>query len=374
VTVQVDRLSTCNFRNLCDVSLELQPRFNLICGDNAQGKTNLLEAIDLTFGHKPFRATRTAELIQFDTDAASVSAQVSHGALEHEVKLRLTPKGRTLKLDGKPMRSASSWPRGLTSVLFTPDDLLVPKGAPGERRRLLDRAVANVWPAYAELGRAYTRALSSRNRVLRDRPAAADSLLDVYDQQLSKLGARVIVARQRYIRALRDDFTRTYRGIDKRRFAELVYVSQLDIDDDEADWVSAQVEVQLAERLASERRSDFARGSTGSGPHHDDVTFRLDGRPARVHASQGQVRALVLAFKMAQIHNTFEVFGHYPALLLDDVSSELDAHRNEQLFDFMSHISCQLFVTTTRPELIPAPSDALYLNVIKGEISTSFGS
>ena len=125
---------------------------------------------------------------------------------------------------------------------------------------------------------------------------------------------------------------------------------------------------QLLERLARARGDDLQRRVTTVGPHHDELDFSLGSRSARQYASQGQVRALVLSFRIAQILDSYGRCGHYPLLLLDDVSSELDQLRNSQLFEFIDQISCQLFVTTTRPELIPLEKKGLYFHIDRGEI------
>lgn len=369
--MQIRQLTTRSFRNLADVSLAFHPRFNVIAGDNAQGKTNLLEAIDLVLGQRPFRASRTTELVRFGAESAAITATVCHDDMDHDVRLRLGAGGRSVQVDGKPLRGAVGWPHGITSVLFTPDDLFLPKGPPSDRRRLLDRAVASVWPTtYNSLLRAYTRALSSRNRVLRDRPAVVGDLLDVYDAQLAPLGAKITSARARYVRALQPDFEDAYRFIDGDRPAQLSYISA-SLPDSRASVELDSLRQSLADQLRASRETDLARRVTTSGPHQDDLLFALDGRSARTHASQGQVRTLVLAFKIAQINHTAQILGHYPPLLLDDVSSELDPKRNECLFSFIDQISSQLFVTTTRPELIPVPPQALHLTVMSGEISSS---
>ena len=250
----------------------------------------------------------------------------------------------------------------------------IPRGSPHERRRFLDRAVATVWADYPLLVRDYAKTLRSRNRILRDHPSGIHSLLDVYDQQLAGFGAKVMLTRQRYLRALAPTFGDVFREIvgddedvglrylPSPPFAEIFDANDIDLP---------ALADQLSHRLGEIRREDMARRSTSVGPHVDDVVFSIGDKGARQFASQGQVRTLVLAFRIAQIIDTRERLDHAPLLLLDDVSSELDAEKNNYLFDFVERLSCQVLVTTTRPELVPSYKKRMNFEVLGGLIQMS---
>lgn len=363
----VHQVQARDFRNLQDVAVELHPRFNVFAGDNAQGKTSLLEAVYLLVCQRSFRSARNAEMIRFGAQRAQITASFEHSTLQRDVRVTLERNGRKVELDGKPHRSAAAWPAGLTAVLFTPEDLGVPRGSPTERRKLLDRAVATIWPGYVELARNYQRTLHARNKVLRDHPARLTELLDTYDAQLAGLGAKVIAARYRCVVALQDEFIAAFRRIvDEAAEPELAYTAAVEREAEQME-VGSLSEALLG-ALTQARPEDLRRRITTVGPHHDDLDFRLAQRSARQYASQGQVRALVLSFRISQILDSYERFGHYPLLLLDDVSSELDPLRNRQLFEFIETISCQLFVTTTRPELIPLEEKGKSFQVDRGRI------
>ena len=365
----VEQLVTRAFRNLSDQTVLPHERFNVLSGDNAQGKTNFLEALNLVATLRPFRATRNAEVIRFGAERAVVRANVRSMSLTRHLEVDVGPAGKKVRSDGKAPRTSVSYLEGLSVVLFTPDDLQVPRGSPGPRRKLLDRSVANVWPAYVALCRDYQKVLTSRNRVLKQGLAATSrELLEVYDQQLSELGAAMVAGRMRYLQSIEEVLSETFASIVRSGVCcEVSYKTSDEVA--EAGVRIADLTQVLRRQLRRNLDEDLARKSTRVGPHTDDVEFLLDGRSTRSFGSQGQVRAVVLALRIAQIKDTFHKLGFHPVLLLDDVSSELDSDRNTYLFDFLSEISCQTFLTTTRPDLISLQEDRMDFQVVKGSIS-----
>ncbi|MCA9669935.1 MAG: DNA replication and repair protein RecF, partial [Myxococcales bacterium] len=209
----VTRVETHDFRNLQAVALDPHARFTVLCGDNAQGKTNLLEAVYLLGMRRSFRATRTSEMIRFGAEAATVRGRANVGALMRDVEVQLKADGRRVLVDGKGVRASSPKLEGLAAVLFTPDDLAVPRGSPSGRRQLLDTAIATVWPGYQQLGRDYQKTLATRNRLLREQPSGFAELLDVYDTQLAQLGAKIVAARRRYLAQLLPRFEDAFARI-----------------------------------------------------------------------------------------------------------------------------------------------------------------
>ncbi len=365
--MRVNRLETVAFRNLADQQVTPGPRFNILSGPNAQGKTNFLEAVYLSACLSSFRAQRTKEMVRFGAEEARVRAEVEIDGVRRELEVQLHGKGRRARVDGKGVRSTSSYVAGLNVVLFSPDDLQIPRGSPGARRRLLDRAIANLWPAYLALSRDYGKTLQSRNRLLKERPSRLKELLEVYDQQLAELGAKVMAGRSRYLTAIGARFSEVFAEIVRSGVqGTLDYVApqQLLMGGDSL----AALSTALLEQLRAHHSEDLGRQSTSVGPHHHDLDFRLDGRSTRSYGSQGQVRALLLAFKITQILDSYERVGRYPALLLDDVSSELDAQRTSYLFEFLTEINCQAFLTTTQAQLVLLEKERVDFRVVNGEI------
>lgn len=347
-------LQVLQFRNLAETTLAPSPGFNVFAGDNGQGKTNLLEAVYLAGTLRSFRTAHAAEMIRFGEQQAAVRARVERGGLERLYEVQLTPRRRQARLDGKVPRVLAEYFGDFNVVLFAPEDLRVPRGSPAGRRRFLDRSVFNRHVAFLEDAQRYARLLKSRNVLLREGRADGD-LLASYDEGLASVGDRVVESRRRYLEELRPLFSQAYDSITQSGLAtDLVYVQE---------WAGP-----LAAALEGAHKRDRARGQTTVGPHVDDVEFRLDGRPARAFASQGQLRALVLAWKTAEMQLLRDRLGDAPVLLLDDVSSELDPSRNAYLFAFLQRIECQCFVTTTHPKHVPLAENRKDFQVVAGRI------
>lgn len=352
--MELRALSVDRFRNLVPAHLEPGPRFNVISGENGQGKTNLLEAIYLAGTLRSFRASRNDEMISWGESGCEVRARVVKDGLERVYRVALGGARRVVELDGKVPRSLGDYFGDFNVVLFAPEDLRVPRGGPAHRRRFLDRSVFNRRPAFLEDAQRYVRILKNRNAHLRD-GKIDEALLDVYDEQLVAAGNAVSAARRSYLAELEPRFAAGYREItDSGIAAGLAYRAH---DED------------LASALRDGRRRDLARRQTGSGPHVDDVDFLLDGRVARAFASQGQLRALVLAWKTAEMQLLRDVHGDPPVLLLDDVSSELDPKRSALLFERLTRIECQSFITTTHPRHVQVLENRQDFLAVRGVIA-----
>jgi len=391
----VRSLHTCDFRNLRDVEYRPHPRFNVIFGDNGQGKTNLLESIFLLATQRSFRRSRLDDLVRFGAEKAEVVASICHAEVERRLAIQiLTKPSRKMALcDGKSARS-SDYFQGVHVVLFAPEDLLLPKGSPEERRRFLDRAIWNTCPGYLDEVRTYELVLKSRNAVLRNMLVSAgarrptrttasmgvgemavdgessdsEAMLEVYSQQLAQAGARIIDRRRHYLRTIAPQVEATFDRISRSGLcASLEYQAKVSSREIEGASASELVGI-LQEQFERDRRRDRLRGFTHSGPHGDDMQISLDGREAALHASQGQMRALVLALKITEIQHLFFLHGDPPVLLLDDVSSELDAQRNGYLFDFLRAMPSQVFITTTSPEYVKLDQDRLDVRMAEGGI------
>ena len=354
-------LHTLDFRNLRDVEYRPHPRFNVIFGDNGGGKTNLLEAIFLVATQRAFRSSKLDEICRFGTGKAEVIAAVSLTPTSSgDWRFSCLPNPAEKSLLSTESPRVRDYFTGVHVVLFAPEDLLLPKGPPEDRRRFLDRAIWNTCPNYLDEVRVYEQVLKSRNAVLRSmllqtgRPQRSDSfgdagmqissggdsdaMLAVYTEQLAQAGARIIERRRHYVRTIAPQVEATFERISRSGLAANVsYRPKLSAHLQDRAVDSAETpelcEI-LHEQFERDTRRDRLRGFTHSGPHGDDMLVSLDGREAALHASQGQVRALVLALKITEIQHLFFCTATRRSLLLDDVSSELDAQRNGYLFDF----------------------------------------
>ncbi|HTN52140.1 MAG TPA: DNA replication/repair protein RecF [Anaeromyxobacter sp.] len=337
-----------DFRNLAAVDVVPSPGATVLLGENGQGKTNLLEAIYVLTTLKPLRAARLAELVRFGAERGEVTGDFAGPGGARRVSVQVGPGGRTAFLDGKPQDRLDGYFEGLAAVCFAPDDLLLVKGGPEGRRRFLDRAAFNRWPAVLQEAREYLRALRARNAALRS--ASPDVELS-FRVPLVRAGARLSLRRREVVRELAPRLAAAFTEISGpgAPAARLEYRSA-------APGAASAGEQELADGLeqvlAHRLPRDRERGYTSAGPHMDDLVLGLDGRGAKLYASQGQQRALVLALKIAEIENLRAALGRPPLLLLDDVSSELDPAKNRFLLAYLAALPAQAFLTSTDRRLI----------------------
>ncbi len=348
------------------------PHATVLVGRNGQGKTNLLEAVYFLCTLKALRAARLVELVRFGQPSARVAGQFALAGATREIAVTIQDGLREASVDGKLVRAVEDYFGGVSVVAFTPDDLAVVKGAPEERRTLLDRAVFNRFPGFLRASRVYLRALRSRNRLLKD--GAAADYLRAYDEALAETGARIVALRRELLQELAPRAQAAVASIAQLPDTQYGYrPAHLDVDFAAADVPSlaAALLAALQARLGRDRE----RGFTSVGPHADDLDIRLQGQPARAYASQGQARALVLAWKIGEIENLRAALGRSPLLLLDDVSSELDPERNTFLMRYLSHSGAQVLLTTTEPSLVrgAAGADTHWLTVADGEVLPASG-
>jgi DNA replication and repair protein RecF len=359
-------LTAAGVRNLAPLELAPRARFNVFVGDNGQGKTNLLEAIYVAAALRSFRTARLTDLIAFGQPEARIGARVEKHGLIRVYEVELAPGSRKVRLDGKAARPLARYFGGFNVVVFTPEDLALPRGSPGDRRRFLDRAVFNLRPAYLATVQDYEKVLKQRNSVLRQSaegmaPVRVEELLAIYDVQLAQLAVVISDARAGLVAELREELARAFTAIVRiDRRADARYVSRT------AGATSRDVEGLLREG----RARDLASGSTQLGPHRDDLAFELDEREAGLFASQGQLRAMLLAWKTAELAVLTRAHGDPPILLLDDVSSELDPTRNAYLFEHLAEQASQCFITTTHEGHVLLSRDRVDYRIRNGQISS----
>jgi len=330
----------------------------------------VLEAIYAVCTLRSFRTRRLADLIAFGQEEARLAAEVERGGSVRTYELAVRPAARQARLDGKLVRPVSRYFGGFQVVLFAPEDLAVPRGSPAERRAFLDRAVFQRAPDYLAEAQSYDKVLKNRNallRALRERSSRDQTLLDVYDQQLAELGARRTVRRARLVEEIAPRFRAAFEAIARVDIpADLAYAPALA---GVALGEEGAVTSALAEALAAARGQDIARAATSVGPHRDDLELSFGGQAAGAFASQGQLRAMVLAWKTAELDLLEEAHGEAPILLLDDVSSELDPRRNEYLFEFLRLKRNQCFVSTTHPRHVLASEERVDYDVRSGNVT-----
>jgi len=374
---RVERLRLFRFRNYAEESVELGPGLNVVVGHNAQGKTNLLEAVATVALTRSPRAGAAGEVIGWGEPACRVSARVTRPETAHDVELTLRRGegervGRSLTVDGKE-RAARAVLGLCPVVLFWPEDLQLVKGGPDGRRRLLDIVLSQTDARCAEDLVRYRRVMEQRNaslRMVRDRAGSWEAV-EAFTRDLVDCAGRIRVARAALVRSLEPLAVTALRELTEgREELGLRYVGE-GVSDSPGDAAaeSAALSVLLAER----RSEEVARGVTVAGPHRDDVEMLLDGRPARSTASQGQQRSMVLACKLAEVRHVAGVAGVAPVLLLDDVLSELDAGRRLRLLGALGAGStAQALLTTSETATLdlPAGADVRRFTVHAGHVSS----
>jgi DNA replication and repair protein RecF len=364
--VRLLSLQIRDFRNLAAVDLSPSPRATILVGENAQGKTNLLEAIFVLTTLKPLRPVRLAELVRFGAERAHVAADFLGPGGVRRAGLEVRAGARTPYLDGKPQERLDAYFEGLAAVSFSPDDLLLVKSGPEARRRFLDRAAFNRWPAVLGEARDFVRALRARNASLRGAPPEVEAS---FREPLVRAGARLVQRRLDLVAELAPRLRAAFAEISGPGApdASLAYrCAAFPAQGDEASLAAL-----LADALERRVHRDRERGYTSAGPHMDDLSLSVDGQGARAYASQGQQRALVLALKIAEIENLRAALGRPPLLLLDDVSSELDPAKNAHLLGYLAQLPGQALLTSTDRRLLePAagPETAFY-RVENGRVS-----
>ncbi len=344
----------------------------MFVGDNGQGKTNLLEAIFVVSTLRSFRTSKLTDLIGFGAARAKLGARVLKDEMTrvYEVELATDARKQVL-LDGKAVRPLARYFGGFNVVVFTPEDLAIPRGSPGDRRRFLDRSVFTHSPDYLGVAADYDKVLRQRNAVLKKAGGQGnerapismrqlDDLLAVYDQQLAQLAMATLSARLEFVALLAPELRAAFAAITRTpRVAGLRYQPRL---------ACASVE-QMLEQLAAARMKDLATSATQVGPHRDDILLEIDGHEAGSFASQGQLRAIMLAWKTAELAILGRTHGDLPILLLDDVSSELDQARNEFLFEHLAKLAGQCFITTTDGRHVLVREDRADFRIQNGRIS-----
>lgn len=352
--MRVNRLQLANYRNLSPIVLEPGPRVNVIWGENAQGKTNLLEAIWLFTGGKSFRGSRDSELVAFGESESSLIMDFNAQDRDQQASLSIRSH-RSASLNGISLNSASQLAGRFCGIVFSPAHLTLVKGGPEERRRFLDAAYCQLRPGYLKSLAEYNRALAQRNTLLKNLRSCRDTsgtgeLLDVWDQRLAQSGCRLIQARLRYISKLGPAAAEIYRGLSGGR-EELVLDYQSILPEPVGEEMPAsQIASLLYTAIRDARDADLAAGFTTIGPHREDMKVSIAGLSARMFGSQGQQRSAVLALKMAEATLLREVTGEQPVALLDDVMSELDQSRQDYI---LNHIGdWQVFVTCCDPDAL----------------------
>lgn len=333
-------LTIKNFKSYNVETFSFHNRFNLIIGENAQGKTNLLEAIHFLLSFKPFKQLKSEEIISFGSNECRLKGEIQSQAGFDEVHILLNENHKTIKINGKIVYKTSKVYGRYNLVTFLPTDIELVKGSPQGRRRYLDSVISALEPAHLGDLKLYQRALSQRNAVLAKSSSLTLDKIEVWDQQLAEIGCKVISRRLQYIRKIEPLLTRIYgetSGLDHE--IGIHYKSSIAI--------SKNLEQEFMDKLKFNFEHDKRRFHTTAGPHRDQISFSISGKDASVYSSQGEAKNLALALKASEIEMIEKELQKVPILLLDDITSELDSNRKKFLFKLLQKFQGQIFITTT---------------------------
>lgn len=338
--MKINSISIENFRNIEKLDLDFD-NVNIIYGQNAQGKTNLIEAIYLFTGSKSFRGVKDRELIRFGCDFSKLKIDFESENRNQNAEIRIDGK-RTAYLNGIKKKSPSALGEELKAVIFSPVHLSMVKDGPSERRRFIDNALCQLKYNYRNVLKEYNRALSQRNMLLKDisKNSSLADMLYIWDKNLAATGAKIIYQRNKYVEALLPFAKEVFDGLSGgREEIDLVPKGPFDY----RDLSLKEIENKLLITFEKSRGSDFMNRITTAGPHRDDMEILINSKSARTYGSQGQQRSCVLALKLAEASLLKEMTQNEPLALLDDVMSELDITRQDYI---LNHIkNWQVFIT-----------------------------
>lgn len=373
--MKVEHLYAVNFRNYAALDLNFQAMINVFFGQNAQGKTNILEALFYSAFGMSHRTSSEEDLLRWENNALATGVAYSNFSGRHEVKIKKYQQQNRWKkeifLDGAKVRPKEHY-GSLNVVMFSPEDLQLVKGEPALRRRFFDMQISQTDPLYYDLLVKYNRVLQQRNRLLKELRDGVGTLpaLIPWNEEFIRLAAALSKKRLLALAKLEQIASDIYASITQYK-EKLTVHYELKGNNGElfypetADFCSEEF---YRNKLAERQSVDILRGNTGIGPHRDDLQLLLNNMSLRSFGSQGQQRSGALALKLSQLEYVRQEIGEFPILLLDDVMSELDNNRRAQLLQFIDG-RVQTFITVNDKELIPALPGTAYFNIVSGIIN-----
>lgn len=344
----LDHFVVQNFRNLKKLDIDFDPNVNIFIGKNAQGKTNLLEAIYFLALTRSHRTNSDKELIGFGGEYTNLLGHVRKSQVDLTLRVLITQKGKKVWINRVEQAKLSKYVGQLNAILFSPEDLELIKSAPALRRRFMDQEFGQINAEYLYFASKYRQVLLQKNNYLKQlaKGKTKDQVfLDVLSDQLAGIAAEVIFRRFKFLRYLSHYASNAYAHIslggEKLAIAYHPSVSTIEADD-----TVEEIYQKILANFERNKAVEMRKGTTTSGPHRDDIEFKLDGKNAHLYASQGQQRSIALSVKLAEIQLVHQLTDEYPLLLLDDVMSELDHTRQSALLNYI-HGKTQTFITTT---------------------------
>ena len=344
----IDNLKIQNFRNYKYQEINFENKINIFYGDNAQGKTNILESIFISSFGKSFRTNKDKELIKMGENFLKIQTHFQKKDRDGEIRVEISDK-KNVYLNDVKLKKLSEVLGNIILVIFTPDDINLLKSGPSARRKFLDMMIGQLRPAYVLNLNSYLKTLDQRNNFLKQK-IKNDAMLDIWDEKLAEYGERVFIYRKQFLDLIKHKITSIHAEITDEKI-DINYSS---------DFKNKQDFLDLLKRS---RQNDYYRGYTTKGIHRDDFTIYINNEPVNIYGSQGQNRTAILSLKLAELNVIYDDLGEYPIFLLDDFMSELDEKR---IANFLNNIeNIQVIITCTKNIDI---KNSVSHHVIKGKI------
>lgn len=331
----VESIALKNFRNYKELDINFSKNINILYGDNAQGKTNILEAIYIAATTKSHRNSKDKDIIEFGHDESHIRLILNKLDVSHRIDMHLRKnQSKGVAIDSIPIRRSTELFGLINIIMFSPEDLSVVKNGPGERRRFMDMEICQLSRIYYSNLLKYNKILDQRNNLLKQiyfNPSIEDTL-DIWDNQLVETGISIINERKNFIEMINNIIKDIHKGItSEKEKIEIKYEPNVEAD-------------SFKDVVTNKRQMDIKNSVTMTGPHRDDFGVYINDNDVRVYGSQGQQRTAALSLKLAEIELVKKIINDNPILLLDDVMSELDSKRRdallEQLKDIQTIITC----------------------------------
>lgn len=351
----ITKIKLLNFRNYKEQEINLNSNINIFYGDNAQGKTNIIESIFLCSIGKSYRTNKDKEMIKFNENISSVYIEYEKKDRKGNIKIELYDK-KNIYVNGIKIKKLSELLGNLNIVIFNPDDIQILKEGPQKRRKFLDIMIGQLRPNYIYLLNLYNKTLDQRNNYLKQikNDNKPENMLEIWDEKLAEYGEKIYLYRNEFIEKIKSKINDIHKNItDDKELLEIKYESNCFNKD------------EYIKILKERRKLDIIKGFTTKGIHRDDFMIYINNQLINIYGSQGQNRSAILSLKIAEMKVIYDEIGEYPILLLDDFMSELDGKRRK---NFLENIDNKQVIITCTDKIQNINSECIFYKVEKGEI------
>lgn len=351
----IKKIKINNFRNYNSEEIQLEKNINIFYGENAQGKTNIIESIFLCSMGKSFRAKKDKEMIKLNEENSAVEIEFEKSDRDGKIKIELSNK-KNVYINGIKIKKLSELLGNINVVIFTPDDINILKGGPQNRRRFLDIMISQLKPNYMYNLNLYLKTLEQRNNYLRQikEYGKDENLLEIWDEKLAEYAINIYNYRNEFINKIKNKIKEIHKEItNEKEEIEIEYITE------------CKSKEKYLSLLKSRRKLDIIKGFTTKGIHRDDFMIYINKKQLDIYGSQGQHRTAILSLKLSELNIVYDEIGEYPILLLDDFMSELDKQRRENFLEKIENI--QVIITCTDKINIENKNNLIY-NVKNGKV------